>query len=410
MRQPKSIAKYLDRYAEAETQALETFPGIAIDNILVVPFYRETTAFPQRFVAGDLCRTQTLVIAVINQPPGPEEPQNRALADFFLQREVIWRNDNLTLCRENIEGLHWLVVDRFSAGNTIDSQYGVGLARKLGCDLAAALVARGRCNSEWIYTTDADAHLPTNYFSAQSTLGSSEASAAVFATKHISPGGNTDVYRATQLYERALDYYVCGLHWAGSPYAFPTIGSAVAIRAKAYCEARGFPKKAGGEDFYLLNKLAKLGAVSYIREIQIAIESRVSTRVPFGTGPAVEKILALANPDEHFTYYAPKVFLALRQWISHIPNIWGCIQQQENPLANLPDFIQNALNQANIDELWGHIERQIKTAGECERAIHHWFDAFQTLKFIRRLQDSCYPALPLKTCLEQAPFMQECTT
>ena len=66
---------------------------------------------------------------------------------------------------------------------------------------------------------------------------------------------------ATALYELRLHHYVLGLEYAGSPYAYHTLGSCLAVKADAYAQVRGFPKRAGAEDFYLLNKLAKLGAM-----------------------------------------------------------------------------------------------------------------------------------------------------
>ncbi len=69
------------------------------------------------------------------------------------------------------------------------------------------------------------------------------------------------VFLATQLYELSLRYYVAGMKFARSPYAFHTIGSSMAVSPVHYARVRGFPKREAGEDFYLLNKLAKLGSV-----------------------------------------------------------------------------------------------------------------------------------------------------
>ena len=48
------------------------------------------------------------------------------------------------------------------------------------------------------------------------------------------------------------------MKYARSPYAFHTIGSTMAVSANHYAKVRGFPKREAGEDFYLLNKLAKV--------------------------------------------------------------------------------------------------------------------------------------------------------
>ena len=47
-----------------------------------------------------------------------------------------------------------LVVDRTSAGRRFPNDQGVGLARKIGCDLALDFWAQGALSTEWIRTTD----------------------------------------------------------------------------------------------------------------------------------------------------------------------------------------------------------------------------------------------------------------
>lgn len=400
----KALTKYLHSYAEPECAALENFPAISPSHILVIPAFRETTQFAEHISAT--FDSGILIIVIINQPPGVEESLNCELMNFFHRHSLIWQNGNLFLFNDNGGPLQWLVVDRFTNARTIDAKQGVGLARKLGCDLAAAILATSNSGESWICSTDADATLPDDYFHALESAPA-DAVAAVFSVKHIAADDDSGpVLTATTQYERALSYYTAGLAWAGSPYAFPTVGSALAVRMQAYCECRGFPRKPGGEDFYLLNKLAKRGRLHWLKKPVISITARLSDRVPFGTGPAVKKILELTEASK-FTYYAPEIFVELRDWLLHIPKVWPLIQNHRDPLENLPSHLRDVLKAAGIDNLWVHIRRQIDSPKQCEAAVHHWFDAFQTLKFIRRLQELHYPALPLETCLQLAPFNLE---
>jgi hypothetical protein len=402
----KAVAKYLRVYAEPECGELDNFPPISAQQYLVIPCYRETPDFAHRLAESPLGRCGALVVVVINQPPGTVEFLNQELWDYFHQHTLVWQKKHLSLFSANAGRLHWLVVDRFSEGREIDPKQGVGLARKQGCDLAAFLLAKNPIDNPWICTTDADATLPNDYFAALASC-SVGASAAVFSTRHVATGDAAPaILAATQIYERALQYYVDGLAWAGSPYAFPTIGSALAVSLQAYCECRGFPRRAGGEDFYLLNKLAKLGPIVWLKNTVIEIDARISERAPFGTGPAVKKILDLDSPTD-FTYYAPEVFRDLRIWLQHIPTVWQRLQAQEAPLESLPPHLQAVLNDAGIDALWIHLRRQIGDPLQCERSIHHWFDAFQTLKCLRRLQELHYPARPLNVCMLHAPFYSD---
>ena len=88
-----------------------------------------------------------------------------------------------------------------------------------------------------------------------------------------------------------MSYYVAGLAMAGSRYAHHSLGSTIAVHAKTYAAVRGYPKRSAGEDFYLLNKICKLAPVERLAGPALSIEARISARVPFGTGPALRRLL-----------------------------------------------------------------------------------------------------------------------
>ena len=119
--------------------------------------------------------------------------------------------------------------------------------------------------------------MPRDYFSAVEPLNARTTSAAVYPFEHAR---NPDirVQHAQALYDASLHYYVAGLKWAGSPWAFHTIGSTLAINAAHYAQARGFPKRRAAEDFYLLNKLAKLGHIETLSSPPLA--DQISSRPP----------------------------------------------------------------------------------------------------------------------------------
>ena len=121
------------------------------------------------------------------------------------------------------------------------AERGVGLARKIGCDLALSLWTRGQLREPWIHTTDADAVPPAEAFDADPP----DAVALSLPLWH-EPCGDPRIDRATVLYEVWLRYYVAGLGWAGSPWAFLTVGSAMAMRAEAYAAVRGVPRREAG--------------------------------------------------------------------------------------------------------------------------------------------------------------------
>ncbi len=259
-------------------------------------------------------------------------------------------------------------------------------ARKLGTDIAAELRARGQLASPWLYQTDADATLPDRYFQPDKNLPA--AGAIVFSHRHVSP--DPALARAAVTYEAHMAHYVEGLSLAGSPYAYPTLGSTLAVHAESYAAVRGFPKRDAAEDFYLLNKVAKVGGVAWLEDVVVTLEARRSARVPFGTGPALTRILARQAANETITSYNPESFAVLRQIIGYL-----------NALADAPADTPKleAPGGLLLDELgWQKVApafvSQHRNTEPRRKAFHDWFDAFRTLKLVRAAS-RFHPELPL---------------
>ncbi len=349
---------------------------------------------------------------------------NQTLAEAVLARfELQWQSGRqlpgfaLSLLRDPLFARDVLLVDRFSEAYKLPPKCGVGHARKIGADLAASLIHNGRIHSPWIHCTDADVQLPETYFSCtkQKHNISSKNAALIYPFHHNDDDRNeknSEVILATQLYELSLRYYVAGMRFAESPYAFHTIGSTMAVNAVHYARVRGFPKRAAGEDFYLLNKLAKVGSVLELAPGEdckpIVIESRRSDRVPFGTGAAVNKITDLTDPVEDFRFYHPVVFELLQLWLQSLTTIWesGSSDLTESIFAHQTgDPDQSRKRQALLDGLkkiktgqaLEHAFRQSKNPEQFVRQMHTWFDAFRTLKLTHHLRDFHQPNISYTT-------------
>lgn len=397
------VEKYLRVHAEPEVALLRDWSGQMVlhpfHHCLVIPAYKETTVFVQRLLNSPLWDKRILAIIVINQPVDtPADNCNQQLADFF-RSFPMQASGNLRL--HQVRNSSFLIVDRYSPGRQIPVKQGVGAARKTGFDLAVYLQATGQIRSPVIYSSDADTILPDNYFSAPANC----TSAVVFDFEHIaSKDTDASVFHATQIYQSAIKYFRQGLQWAGSPYAYTSMGSAMAVHADAYCQVHGFPRRSGGEDFYLLNKLAKLAPVQYAPHICIGITARRSDRVPFGTGPAIQQILALDHPETDYHYYHPEIFHQLKLWLDFIPALWPAIKSGDSNWQ-LPEPALEALQDLGIQTLIRHLASNPATTAHGLRSTHQWFDAFRTLKFIRYLQSRHFAPLPLTACLQQASWL-----
>ncbi len=382
-----AIAKYLNQYAEAEaridelSQLRDFGPW---DHAITIPLRRESIDCLAG-IAAAAAAGPTLAVLVVNAGVDLADQQiNTTLIRALAARaRPIWTGPGLALCR--LPGFDALLVDRSTPPRGFAARDGVGLARKLGADLLVRLRAEGLLRSPWIHTTDADAELPAAHFERIEGLDPTKVSAAVAPFRHVE-AGDPPVHAATLRYELSLRYYVLGLRSAGSAYAFHTIGSLISVANRAYAQARGFPRREAGEDFYMLNKLAKLGTIARLGGAPVRLRSRRSTRAPFGTGPAVEALLA----GKPFAVYDPRVFAALGR-----ANRALCSGELD-ALTELPELRAWA---ADAREL----ARRYPPAQRAARARER-FDGFRTLKLIHALTER-WPKQPWPAAVAAAPFV-----
>ncbi len=396
----KNISKYLTRYAEEETELIADFPSTqCFTYSVVIPAYKESADFIQRIVNSELIQQNCLFIVVINQP---DSDCNTQLQQHLFQHclttgQLVWQQQSLSLIILKQSNSALLIVDRFT--QPIPEKLGVGLARKIGADLALALINKKQIKSPWLCSTDADVQLPNNYFTIFNTLKNSTV-AICFNFYHYSD--DKKIHQANFLYEQALRYYVAGLTYAKSPYNFFTIGSILAFTSNAYASSRGFPKRSAGEDFYLLNKLAKLGKVNFIDDCVIKIDARTSDRVPFGTGPAVNEILALQAAGQDYYYYHPHVFECLKEVLNNFSSLWQYRQKLSLWYDSQQEIVCDSLKSIGLDNF---VKKQSDaTKQQFDKQLIVWFDAFKTLKFIHALREQGLADIPLQEGISLANF------
>jgi hypothetical protein len=405
------LKKYLATYAEQKLDdstedILESLHSRSFNHCLTIPVYNESHTFIESLLTklDSAVWSNTLIILVVNQPDSDANTtQNQALwatlATLNFTSSVPTAPHNFFLTLNHLPSCSSIVaLDYFTERRKLPKKKGVGLARKIGCALACHCIYQKVLRTAWLHTSDADTQLPDDYFNQTASNSLKELSAAVYAYTHI--GENNAVTQATVLYERSLHYYVEGLRYAGSLYAHHTLGSCIAINTLAYVLVRGFTKRAGGEDFYCLNKLAKIGGIKQLTGDKLIIRARRSDRVPFGTGPAIEKILKNSDSLTTLTTYNPLIFWRLKKLLLSFEDLFCDKDTPEKWLGRQPSEIKTALESLQISGLLDHIRSQTKDSTSCARHIRHWFDAFKTLKFIHALEPH-YPKVSLQEAESQ---------
>ncbi len=344
----KAIRKYLAAYAEPEAQAASAL-AFRFGHALVIPSYAEAEGVLDTLdTVPEGPRGPVLTLLVVNEPPevpAQRHEANQRTVEALQQRYGRGRalQPGVQL-REHPRG--WLLsIDR-TGERAIPRKQGVGLARKIGLDFALAAAVHSKSSVAYLHSTDADVRLPADYLAAAEHAP--PADGLLYPFRHLPDLVTGDAIFA---YEASLRYYVAGLQYAGSRYAFHTVGSLLAVSSQGYAAVRGVPKRCAAEDFYLLNKLRKVGEVRSLCSTPLLLSGRPSSRVPFGTGPAVARAAGMQDLTQ-YPVYDPAIFERLRLALRRQPDL----------------------------------------------------DGFQTLKLVHALRDAEYPNQPLRRALLNAGF------
>jgi hypothetical protein len=314
--------------------------------------------------------------------------------------------DNLALLRRLAAGdgvppglqLAW--VDAASPGRELPVKGGgVGLARKIGFDLALSrLDVAGP--PPVLVSLDADTLVESGYLAAiLRHFRTAREGGATLPFRH-QPGATAAEEAASRRYELFLRHYVLGLSLAGSPYAYHSIGSALACSAAAYVQAGGMNRRAAGEDFYFLQQLAKTAGVARLTGTTVHPSPRPSARTPFGTGRSIARLLA-ADPQA-VRFYPPAAFAILGGWLTLAAEGWRqggeCLLGRAGSLSA---GLANYLAEQDFPAAWDGLRRQHQSREALLRAFHGWFDALRSLRLIHHLCAGGHPrvepeaALPL---------------
>ena len=346
---------------------------------IVIPCYDEP--YPERtwmsLVTCEKPEVEVEVVWVINHGEGEEfavQERNRftliKLMDLSQQEESQW--------------IHWEIIPAF---NLPAKQAGVGLARKIGMDWVCERLEKSNLSNQPIVCLDADCTVQPNYLIALEeafTLHPNWTGASI-EFKHPIYGEEfeQEVYRGIFLYEQFLRYYIAGLRWAGHPFAFQTIGSAMAVRSDIYRKQGGMNKRKAGEDFYFLNKIIPLGNFLEITSTSVIPSPRPSHRVPFGTGKAIGKYLE----SKEILFYNPLLFELLKSTWNYLSLQFAAKNEDlgmdfETLDPTIREFLNSLAWKKNLEE----INANVNSRENYIIRMFRWFDLFLVLKFVHFYQ------------------------
>ncbi len=259
-------------------------------------------------------------------------------------------------------------------------QYAVGEARKKGMDSIIYLIADdySKAKNSIIVSLDGDTLVEKDYFQKISDYfaDNPKTDAAAFEVIH-QQSDDKKIEKAIRSYENYLEEYYLALKECNSPFAYKSVGSALAVRVSSYIQAGGMRKERAGEDFYFLEAVAKIGSVDFVRTIVVHPSPRLSNRVAFGTGTAVEEIIN----GKVYPIFGKKSRCELKKLLDSATD--ENLISVEKFLSLQSSETQKFLSEHNFEHSWLKVLQNYPVHKLAQHFKFYYFDALKTLQFLK---------------------------
>ncbi|PCJ23041.1 MAG: hypothetical protein COA97_12425 [Flavobacteriales bacterium] len=372
----RNMNYYINRFSVRE-QLINEKPNNDLGIVVVIPCYNEPNLIPllQSLYDCEKPKCNVEIIVVINASEDAKEVVLQQNRKTLIEAEG-WRNNH----QNDIQ--FYFIEESYLP----KKHAGVGLARKIGMDEAVRRFELVNNHQGIIACFDADALCDQNYLvELENHFEKNPKSPACSIHFEHPIAGNDfskEIYNGITQYELHLRYYKNGLAYAGLPYAFHTIGSSMAVRSETYQKQNGMNKRKAGEDFYFLQKLIPLGNFTELKTTKVIPSPRVSDRVPFGTGKAMQNWLD-EEKQELFSYNL-KSFIDLKQFCKTVPEL-------HNDKNTIPETVQGFLKTIDFEENLANIKKNSTSQIHFVEVFFKWFNAFKVLKYMHFARDNYYP-------------------
>ncbi len=278
---------------------------------------------------------------------------------------------------------------------------GAGLARKWGMDEAVRRFNLLGKPEGIIVSLDADTLVEENYLVEIESyfIKNPKHVGATISFQHQTKGLGKKHLSGILLYEKYMEYYKKALGFIGYPYPMFTVGSAFAVTAEAYVKRGGMNRRQAGEDFYFLQNLVQLGTVGEISTTKVYPSARLSDRVPFGTGPILQKWMK-GEEDLTITYNF-QAFEDIKQFFAIKDMFYKADKERFNKLLkDLPKSIQRFVEEDNFWTELNDLNQNCSSTTSFQSRFFQKFNAFKILKFLNFSHDLYYKKASLTEQIE----------
>jgi len=380
------MSVYLDRYAWKDVLFKDP-PRNDLAISVVIPCYNELriTKSLESLWGCNFSGYSVEVIVIVNEPHTSTEAV-RIQSQKTLKELAQW-SASYNKTRLRLLFAHSVLPDRHA---------GVGLARKIGMDEAARRFESINNTKGVICGFDADCTCAENYLTEVYKT---------FYHSHDGPVG-TSIYFEHPLdnldddvsihiaeYELHLRYYIHALRFANYPYSYQTVGSSMAVNTERYKAIGGMNIRKAGEDFHFLHRLMNGQKFVNLNTTTVFPSSRLSDRVPFGTGKAMIK--HRGSNLEIMTYHND-IFNELKYFLSSIDELYQVDPKKTKEwISCFHEAVKDSLLEMDLE---AHHARCLKNSRNHETWKKHMMSVLNglfILKFVHYASDQFFPKLPV---------------
>ena len=340
---------------------------------VVIPCYNEPDLLKtlDSLVACNEPENPVEVIVVLNHSEADEESIKQRSQQTF-ETFYEWKE------RQKTDQLRFFAIRAFDLP---DKKAGVGMARKIGMDEAFRRFSQ-QGETGHIVCLDADCTVSTNYLIALESNLNEEVRGGHLAFIHdIEHAETAQLQEGIIRYELHLRVHQAGLRYAGFAFAHQTVGSCMIVRSDVYGQLGGMNHRKAGEDFYFMHKVYPGGKTVQINEAFVYPSSRISDRVPFGTGKAQGK-WTLEQSREYFTY-SSRIYSELKPFFHKVYRAYSQAFYPGDEPGSLKDYLAHS-------GFWNRLDSTVKRSTGTQTYLNNlnqWFDAFYILKLVHYLRD-----------------------
>lgn len=389
----KHLKAYIERQ-KPEYLSVTIPEEMAADMVMVIPCYDEPGLFETLENLRECERPDAAVLVLIVVNSGV-----LAGEDVVRQNRATYEEVRLFAGRYNTPGFGFfpLLFEGLPRKHA-----GVGLARKIGMDLAVEHFHRKGKGHGMIVSLDADCTVSANFLTSIREAFSRDKSlnGTIHNFYHRVEEGSPVWEGSIRQYEAYIRYFRSMLEYTGFPYYWHTIGSAFAVSADAYVRVGGMGRQQGGEDFYFLQKIFALGNIRELKEAHVFPMARPSDRVPFGTGPSLQKIMD--EPEGNVRAYSEDSFQALKQFFdmkeAFFGRDWPSIREM---IASLHPSLQDFLAEIDFQDMIRDCNENSASPATFAKRFFHHFNAFRIIKYLNRVHPDTFPYISFASLVDK---------